>query len=422
VTLPPEHHLRAELNYEVHARPPDTLMGPLRVSYLALLSGDAPRGAALAAMRTLALRFGVVPPGEGASHWSADLGIFRIRWEQHTEFHRVMFIRDGVAEKPFAEPAITFVPSDWVAALPGELLVAADLELAHDAEETLAMDIFGDNQVVGSVIGGRGLAFTDFRISGNGFARFLVVQGSMSSSITGRNVQRLLEIDTYRMMALLALPVARALSPKLTHWEHELAEIATALTKASPEDEPVLLERLTRLASEIESQEAATRYRFSAAAAYYALVQRRIAELREERMEGLQTFQEFTERRLAPAMDTCQSTTARQEALSRRVLRVTQLLQTRVDITREAQNGAVLLSMNRRVRLQLRLQQTVEGLSIAAITYYVVGLAGYAAKGIAPHWGIDPDWVTAGAVPVAAGFVAWGLHRARQRLALREDD
>jgi len=248
------------------------------------------------------------------------------------------------------------------------------------------------------------------------------VQGSMSASLTGRNVQRLLEIDTYRMMALLALPVARALTPRLTQWEQELAEIATALTKAGADDEPVLLERLTRLASEIESQEAATRYRFSAAAAYYALVQRRIAELREERMEGLQTFQEFTERRLAPAMDTCQSTTARQEALSRRVLRVTQLLQTRVDITREAQNADVLLSMNRRVRLQLRLQQTVEGLSIAAITYYVVGLAGYAAKGIAPYWNIDPDWVTAGAVPVAAGFVAWGLHRARQRLALREDD
>jgi uncharacterized membrane-anchored protein len=422
LTLPPEHHLRAELNYEVHARPPDTLTAPMRISYLALLGGDGPREAALAAMRTLALRFGVVPPGDGASHWSADLGIFRVRWEQHTEFHRVMFICDGIADKPFAEPAITVVPRDWVAALPGELLVAADLEVVHDAGEALALNLFGDNQVVGSVIGGRGLAFTDFRISGNGFARFLVVQGSMSASIAGRNIQRLLEIDTYRMMALLALPVARALAPQLTRWEQELAEIASALTRASADDEPELLNRLTRLASEIESQEAATRYRFSAAAAYYALVQRRIAELREERMEGLQTFQEFTERRLAPAMDTCQSTTARQEALSRRVLRVTQLLQTRVDITREAQNGAVLLSMNRRARQQLRLQQTVEGLSIAAITYYVVGLAGYAAKGLAPQWNIDPDWVTAGAVPIAAAFVAWGLHRARQKLALREDD
>ena len=422
MTLPPEHHLRAELNYEVHARPPDALAAPLRVSYIAMLRGEGPKGDALAAMRTLALRFGVPPPAEGASHWSADLGAFRVRWELHTEFHRVMFIRDGLAEKSFSEPAITFVPADWVAALPGELVVAADLDMMREAEESLPQAIFGGNLMVGSVIGGRGMAFTDFLISGNGFGKFLFVAGSMSPGLAGRNVQRLLEIDTYRMMALLALPVARALSPLLTRWEQELAEIASALTTASADDEPGLLNRLTGLASEIESQEAATRYRFSAAAAYYALVQRRIAELREERMEGLQTFQEFTERRLAPAMDTCQSTTARQEALSRRVLRVTQLLQTRVDITREAQNGAVLLSMNRRARQQLRLQQTVEGLSIAAITYYIVGLANYAAKGLEPVLRINPEILTAAAIPVALLFVAWGLRRARQKLALREDD
>lgn len=422
MTLPPEHRLRAELNFEVHARPPDALAAPLRVSYLALLRGDAPREAALGAMRTLALRFGVTPPNEGASHWSADLGAFRVRWEQHTEFHRVMFIRDGVSEKPFAEPAIDVVPADWVAALPGELLVAADLEMCLDAEETLAQEVFPGSQLVGSVIGGRGLAFTDFRISGDGFSRFLLVAGSMPPMLAGRNVQRLLEIDTYRMMALLALPVARALGPHLTRWEQELAEIASALTKAGPEDEPVLLNRLTDLASEIESQEATTRYRFSAAAAYYALVQRRIAELREERMEGLQTFQEFTERRLAPAMDTCQSTVARQEALSGRVTRVTQLLQTRVDITREEQNRQVLGSMNRRAKQQLRLQQTVEGLSTAAITYYIVGLVSYAAKAMPARWGIDPDYATAAAVPLAAVFVAWGLRRARRKLDLKDDD
>ena len=422
MTLPPEHGLRAELNFEVHARPPDSLAAPARVSYMAMLRGNEPRGAALAAMRILALRFGVTPPGEGASHWSADLGAFRVRWEQHTEFHRVMFIREGVSAKPFSDPAIDVVPGDWVAALPGELLVAADLEMNFEAEETMAQEIFSGSQMVGSVIGGRAMAFTDFRISGDGFSRFLIVAGSMTPMLAGRNVQRLLEMDTYRMMALLALPVARALSPLLTKWELELAEVAEVLTHGEQEDEPVLLNRLTDLASEIESREATTRYRFSAAAAYYSLVQRRIAELREERMEGLQTFQEFTERRLAPAMDTCQSTVARQEALSRRVARVTQLLQTRVEITREEQNREVLGSMNRRAKQQLRLQQTVEGLSTAAITYYIVGLFGYAAKAVGPGVGVDPDYLTAAAIPLAALFVAWGLRQARRRLDLKDDD
>ena len=42
----------------------------------------------------------------------------------------------------------------------------------------------------------------------------------------------------------------------------------------------------------------------------------------------------------------------------------------------------LLGAMNRRQQLQLRLQATVEGLSVAAITYYIVGLVGYAAKGL----------------------------------------
>lgn len=420
MTLPAEHPLRAELNYEVHARPPDALSAPCRVSYIALLTAELPRELAWQHMRTLALRFGAPPPAEGSGHWSAELGSFRIRWEQHTEFHRVMFVRDGVSGRPFSEPAIEAVPADWVAGLPGKLLVAADLELRQ--EEQFDSSLAGIAPLVGSNIGSRGQAFTDFRISGDGFGRFLMLAGDMASPVAGRNAQRLLEIDTYRMMALLALPVARALTPQLTRWEQALAEIATALTRAGPDDEPGLLQRLTGLASEIESQEAATRYRFAAAAAYYALVQRRIAELREERIEGFQTFQEFTERRLAPAMDTCLSTTQRQEALSRRVLRVTQLLQTRVDITREAQNGAVLVSMNRRAAMQLRLQQTVEGLSAAAITYYIVGVWGYAAKALAPRWGLDPDVLIAAAIPLAAGFVIWGLRRARARLKAKESE
>ncbi len=421
--LPTEHARRAELNYEVHARPPDALGAPVRVSYLALLLDGSTRGAAREHVRNLALRYGVTPPGETANHFAADLGAFRIKWEQHTEFHRVTFMRDGAAERPFSEPAIAAVPTDWVAALPGQLLVAADLELLPDAEEMLALELFGSNQLVGSMVqGGRGMAFTDFRIGSHGFARFLVHSGSMSPVQAGRNVQRLLEIDTYRMMALLAVPVARALGPSLTAWEGELAEIAARLVEAKPIDEPVLLARLTRLAAEIEKEEAATRYRFSAAAAYYALVQRRIAELREERIEGLQTFQEFVERRLAPAMDTCQATAARQEALSRRVARVTQLLSTRVDITREEQNRDVLQSMNRRAQLQLRLQRTVEGLSVAAITYYIVGLVGYVWKPLAPLTPFTPDTLVALSIPAVLGVVALALARARRRLKLDEDD
>jgi len=104
--------------------------------------------------------------------------------------------------------------------------------------------------------------------------------------------------------------------------------------------------------------------------------------------------------------------------ISHRADRATQLLSTRVDITREKQSRALLESMDRRARLQLRLQETVEGLSIAAITYYIVGLIAYASKG-AKAAGFLP-WsdtlVTAGSIPVILIIVAWGVRRVRKSI------
>jgi len=282
--------------------------------------------------------------------------------------------------------------------------------------ELIAGRSFGGNALVGAVIaGGAAAAYTDFRIHADGFSRLLVQDRGMKPRQAGRMVQRLLEIDTYRILALLALPVARDMAPFLTRCERELADTAKSLEGSSAKDEPLLLDRLTRLEAEIESRQADTHYRFGAAAAYYELVQRRIVDLREDRIEGLQTFREFTERRLAPAMNTCRAVAQRQESLSQRVARTTQLLSTRVDLTRERQNQAVLESMNRRAKLQLRLQETVEGLSVAAVTYYVVGLVAYAIKGLKAYGAdVDTDLVVGASIPVVAVLVALGVRHIRK--------
>lgn len=423
--LPASHPQRLELNDEVHARPPESMAAPLRISYLALLNDAAGRDAAWEAVVALAQRMTVAPPLPGVSHFSADFGPFRLKWESHTEFHRIMVFAPLAGDDPFAEPAIATVPADWVSALPGRLMVAAHIGLVRAAAppdlDAIAERLFAGNVLAGGqVAGGLAHAFTDFRIHTGGFSRILVQDRGMAPRQAGRYVQRLLEIDTYRMLALLALPLAREIGPFLSRSEQELAKVTNALIQAGEQDEPELLERLTRLAAEVESREAASLYRFSAADAYYELVQRRIAELREVRIEGVQTLQEFTERRLAPAMNTCRAVAARQEALSRRVARATALLSTRVDLTRERQNQEVLASMNRRARQQLKLQETVEGLSIAAVTYYVVGLVGYVAKGLkAGGAKLDPDLVTGVAIPVVAVLVALGLRQVRRLLTQR---
>jgi uncharacterized membrane-anchored protein len=211
---------------------------------------------------------------------------------------------------------------------------------------------------------------------------------------------------------LMALPAARRLSPFLNECERELVQVTSSMAEVGIEGEPALLERLMKLEAAIGSEDSQNHFRFSAAAAYYELVQRRIGELRERRIEGLQTFQEFMERRLAPAMATCVAAAARLDALSTRVASVTRLLSTKVNIALEHQNQGVLASMNKRAELQLRLQQTVEGLSIAAITYYIAGLVGYASKaGKAAGVHFDPDLVTGGSIPVIAAVVAFGLYR-----------
>ncbi|MCZ8132046.1 MAG: DUF3422 domain-containing protein [Steroidobacteraceae bacterium] len=420
---PDDHPLRAELNAEVHARPPESLRVPLRVSYLALHADAAQRAEENRLVAELAARCGIEPPLPNAPHFSRDFGAFRLKYERHTEFSRWVFIVHGAGPAPFVQPALSHVPSDWIARLPGRTLIATHAELlAHDgspldydAVSTACFD--GNNLVGGEVADGAATVLTDVRVRADGYSRLLLLNRGMKPRQTGRMLQRLFEIDTYRLMALLALPVARELAPFLNETERELAQVTTALIECREEDEPALFDRLTRLEAAIESRIAGNDYRFAAAAAYNELVQRRIDELREVRLEGLQTFREFTERRLAPAMNTCRAMARRQHSLSERVARASALLSTRVGISRERQNQALLESMNRRAQAQLRLQQTVEGLSVAAITYYVVGLLAYAAEALRSGGvPIDPAVAVGVSIPIVALLIALSVRRLRRRI------
>jgi len=380
---PPDHPLRYALTNEVHARPFAVLSAPVRASHLALFTGETGGEAERAHLTELCGRHAVNPPSPDANHFSADFGAFRLKWERHTEFATYTVFRHGGFDALFAEPALGFLPPDWLDGLAGERVVAVHVALeARDAPvrapETLAAE-FVPETLCASLLGdGAAMAWTDFRVHQDGFGRILVRDIGLDGRRAGRLVQRLLEVETYRNMALLALPVARDTVPRLTRVERGLAEITGRIGEAADEHE--LLDRLTQLSAEIERLSAANGYRFAAAQAYYALVTERLGELRQRRVEGFQTISEFMDRRLAPAMRTCESVAQRQERLSARLMRAANLLRTRVDVALEGQTRDLLASMDRRARLQLRLQQTVEGLSVVAISYYLLGLVGYLAR------------------------------------------
>jgi uncharacterized membrane-anchored protein len=418
------HPLRHQLNNEVHARPPTPLGSPERVSYLAIHSGEQGAADDHACLVRLCERYGITPPQAGVNHFSQDFGPFRLKWERHTEFVTyTFFVQGGTSEAPFGSPAIDLVALDWLSQLPDQTLVAAHVAvLPSEAPAPTGDEVschFSTDSVIGSLVsGGAATVFTDYRIHADGFSRILIYDHRLGRRQAGRLVQRLLEVEAYRMMALLALPVASRNAPDIAHCERNLADITASMTRSDGvEHERQLLDRLIQLATSIERMSAATGYRFRAARAYHNLVERRIAELREERIPGLQTIAEFMDRRFQPAMRTLISTAERLESLSQRTTRASDLLRTGIDITMAEQHRDLLRSMDQRARLQLLLNEAVEGLSVVVITYYALGLIGYGLKSLKPvDLDVDPDVVTGLALPIVFALVWLNVRRLRKKL------
>jgi uncharacterized membrane-anchored protein len=405
--LPPNHPHRQAMADEVHARPPEALETPSSATCVAVLVDPARRGLETAHLAHLCETFGVAPPEPGAIHFVADLGRLRLRWERHGEFSTYTAFAPDRSQRPFSEPPTSLLPEDWLAVVPGAVVFAGHAKIlprgAVEPDAAFLAEHFGSAVVVGARIGGgAAVAFTDFRLHDDGYSRFLVIDASLTARQAGRTVQRLFEIETYRMMAMLALPVAREQLGRIAAIERDLATLTDDIARRTAADE-TLLASLTSLAAEVEKGLASTQFRFGACVAYQDLVARRIGELRERRLTGVQTIEEFMGRRFTPAMATCASASHRLHDLSERVAQASALLTTRVEIARERQNQALLESMNRRAILQMRLQQTVEILSVAPITYCVVAIIGYAARAAkAAGAPIDTDLTEGAAVPVVA--------------------
>ena len=422
-----EHPLRQRLNNEFHARPPVPLVGAMLVSHLVFKHSTDKAPAARDNLAKLTQTQICNSIESSDSHMMIDTGAFRMRWELHTEFSSYTFFRPLASGEELHPDVTAFdaVHPEWLSGIPGKLIVATHVELRSTDEispESVLASLTpnGRTMVAARVADDTAWIFTDFKID-NGFSRFLVLNEGMTQRQTGRTVQRLCEIETYRMMSLLGLPVAKEVGKWLFIGEKQLADMMDRIGQAkSPTDEREVLGTLSTLAAEVEHSVARTTFRFGASRAYHGLVMQRIEELRETRISGLPTFYEFMQRRLLPAMNTCEAISRRQEELSARVARNSQLLRTRVDIELERQNQELLGQMNSRARLQLRLQETVEGLSVVVLTYYGSQLVQYLAKGTKELHHLNTDVITAVSIPVIAGLVAWGTSRMRKKLAREE--
>jgi uncharacterized membrane-anchored protein len=445
--LPPDDPLRTTLHNEVHARPSARVRLPALIVYVAVLNAGVSREEECQHLRQL--------PGQQDLPLDRLQGNFlrlrfegyTVKWERHTEFTRYSIVQ-ALPEAAYlgaCEPALLSHPAvdpAWLRGIPGRTVAAVQMAMVHgDLSDSRALMAqaqtwFGERGVVASQLGfapsppvvagqiptapaptGHSWALTQFRIGADGFERMLVIAPEHTTETrAGRISQRLLELETYRLMALRGLPVAKQLGPMLAESEEALALITARLENKSATDQE-LLDTLVALAARVERAIAEHNYRFAATRAYDTLVSQRLTELREKAISGTQTLGEFMQRRLSPAMATVAATAQRLTSLSERVSRTSALLRTRVDIATEVQNQQLLEKLTRGQELQLRLQSTVEGLSIAAISYYVISLLLYGGKALkAAGLPINPEMAAGALVPVVLWSVWWTTRRIHAKL------
>lgn len=416
------HPWRAALYEELHSRPSPLVETPCTISHIAALTTEDQREAEQAQLADLCARFGAEPPAEGASCLYQTFGGFELRWERHTEFSTYTFIRK-VQGDPLHQPhALTHIPRDWLAKVPGSVTAALHLAFsrAEGQLEPHELERYFEKQSLrgGLVRQGTAYLYGSFRLHSDGFGRVVLHSRDLTVLQAGRLVQRVLEVETYRLMALLALPVARGITPEVRAMERELARINDELAGAETEGQQhALLGELSKLAARVERYRSDTTYRFAATNAYYDLVKERMGELTEEKVAGLQPVHVFIERRLAPGIRTCNAVRDRLENLSQRISQASDLLRTRVELSIQGQNRELLTSMNRRSEVQLRLQQAVEGLSVVAITYYLMGLLGYLYEGLAgAGLPVSKKVAFAVAVPVVMLVVWRVVHGVKRRV------
>lgn len=425
--MPPidDHPLRYQLANELHARPFPVVGTPSRAAYLAIKPAENAAGrdrdADTAHLIALLDRFGAQHPQPGATHYSGQLGKHLLKWESHTEFVTYTLFGEGVAERPFDAATFAVFPQDWLAAAPGTRVTSALIRIEESPTDDGIMDkalkwFVPESLAISRVLDDQLVIAGDFRIDPAGHMRFAVfARPNTGERRVGRVVQRLCEVETYKSMSMLGLSRARGLSRQMAHIDTTLTAILGDMCGPMSKPEAVL-QSLLEVSAELENVVAKSSFRFGATEAYETIVNQRIEVLREERFNGLQTFAEFMMRRFDPAMRTVKSTQARLERMSERAQRASDLLRTRVDVERSAQNQELLTSMDKRADLQLRLQRTVEGLSVVAISYYAVNLVLYVTGPLENAFGVSKAVMAAIATPLVL-FGVWSMvNRIRKKM------
>jgi uncharacterized membrane-anchored protein len=405
-----DHPYRAAIMDEVHARPVDIVPETCRLRRLVFVMP-----AAAGAMKRVfgnyeafCAEVGIDKPGPGYRQHSFMVGDRHVTWEFHTEFVTVTW------RSALSDPEN--FPSDVGLAAIGEglLIGAMRIDVIADATvpERLLPGFNLPSLCLSDVDGNKAQVATDFVPDADRFIRFELAGGGLTGLRRSIIVRRLLEVETYRTMALLGLPLARSASPELRVIELELTALVESLSDAvTPAAVQAALTALHDLSVRSGKLSERLGYRFAAGHAYGDILRARLGGLRESGTTRGSTLAHYIGNRADPGLATCAALEKRLAVLSDKIERAIGLLNVRIGVDMQVQNAAVLESIAQTARSQFLLQRTVEGLSTIAISYYLLGILSYALAGPLE----ELHWEKTMVLSIAAPFVLlaiWLMGRA----------
>ncbi len=419
------HSVRIELSNEWHARPTLSVAPPFRCTHVVQLFDDISLARSRKEFAEFCREFGTALPAPNARCHTAEVGSCLIKWEGHTEALSHTIFVPGNGKPPFGNSAIDFVAEhhrgQWLAGM----FLGVQVEILQPDSEhdpygyELSRSLLGSQVIYGGWMSARTAAvWSSFELDARGFVRIVIVDLARNEERLSRLLQRILDLETYRMLAMLALPRAREVMTELGRLEPQLDVLMLGFAERRGEiDYEESLREITSVAAKVEHIVSSHAYRFAAARAYAGIVERRCAEVDDEVLGDHQRYTSFLLRSLQPAMRTCDAAERRAQDLAQRVGRAASLLDTAVDLVKKEQNQSILESVARSARLQVKLQQAVEGFSIFAISYYAVGLISYGLKSAkALGWPVDPDLLTGAAAPLVLAGVWFTVRSVRRQL------
>ncbi len=406
------HPDRSKIYNEAHIRPFPVLSNQCEILQFTLLHEKMEQGEEYEHLNSLIKLLDGKIVSDSPRAVCFETSNLEVRWQRHVEFSSYFFLIKDCGRIPFETSPLEVIPEEWIKNVEGILvssLRVAIQPLTMDPTNSSSIEeLFGHKELVScSVKHGNAYLWSDFQLKKDGCEWILIQNGDLNPWQLGRLAQRVIELETYRILALLVSPLVKELGKKLDKIDFSLLLVSDHIIRIeSFEDQKLLLGKLSSLAADIEILRS-NDYRFSASNAYFQLTLERLEEIQDEKIKGYFSVHGFLSRRILPVMRTADYTRQRISDISERISNARELLQANINLKIEEQNQTLLMDMEKRSTLQLQLQEAVEGLSIAAISYYMVSLLKLIFGGLkTAGLPINKDLATGIAVPIVI-FVVW---------------